>query len=392
MGVKVREKPPGSGVWWIFVNHNGRRKSKKVGSEEAALEAARKIEARLTLGEFDMDEEKPEPKVQTFKEYAELWLHGHIKPFRRDTTFERYGDMLKRFAYPKIGKIPMDQIKRKHIREMLLEVNRQGLSRSTVALVKDVVSGPFGMAVDDEIVQSNPTTGILRRMNLSRRKQAPRDVLNQEEVDLFLATCREHERPYYSMFLTAFRTGLRLGELVGLMWEDIDWNGRFIRVRRAVRRGVVGGTKTGRERSVDMTDQLFQELEALQKQRRREGIKAGTGLVPYLFHRRGEPLSQNSVRNVFKRVLDKAKLRRVRIHDIRHSYASLLLSAGVSPVYVKEQLGHTNISMTVDIYGHWIRSTDRGAVNYLDGSEAHPAAPYTHPAEKAKAQPHEIAP
>jgi len=221
-------------------------------------------------------------------------------------------------------------------------------------------------------------------MNLSRRKRAPSDVLTQGEVDLFLSTCKEHERPYYPIFLTAFRTGLRLGELVGLQWQDIDWNGRFIRVRRAVRRGVVGETKTGRERSVDMTDQLYEGLQALQRQRKREGLKTGTGLGPYLFHRNGDPISQNSVRNVFKRVLEKAGLRNIRIHDIRHSYASLLLSAGVSPVYVKEQLGHTNISMTVDIYGHWIRSTDRGAVNKLDGSVAHPSAMRTLPKMKRR--------
>jgi len=75
---------------------------------------------------------------------------------------------------------------------------------------------------------------------------------------------------------------------------------------------------------------------------------------------------------------------------LRHSYASILLSSGISPVYVKEQLGHTNISMTVDIYGPWIPSADRGAVTVLDGSKPHPAAPYTQPAKKQKPQPVKI--
>lgn len=160
-------------------------KSTKLGSEEAAIEAAMKIEARLTLGEFNMDEEKSGPKVPTFKEYGELWLQGQIKPFRRDTTFDRYKDILTRFVFPKIGKKPLDEIKRKNIREILMAVHKRGLSRSTVALVKDVMSGPFGLAVDDELVAANPTREILKHMNLSRRKQAPSDVFNQEEIELF---------------------------------------------------------------------------------------------------------------------------------------------------------------------------------------------------------------
>ena len=76
-------------------------------------------------------------------------------------------------------------------------------------------------------------------------------------------------------------------------------------------------------------------------------------------------VAQNSVRYIFKRCLKKAGLREMRLHDLRHSYASLLLSQGTSPVYVKEQMGHFSISITVDIYGHWIRSGDRDAVNRL---------------------------
>jgi len=71
----------------------------------------------------------------------------------------------------------------------------------------------------------------------------------------------------------------------------------------------------------------------------------------------------------------------MRLHDIRHSFASLLLSNGESPVYVKEQLGHSSIQITVDIYGHLIPSSNRKAVNRLDN--LHPSAPYTHP-EKTK--------
>jgi integrase len=105
--------------------------------------------------------------------------------------------------------------------------------------------------------------------------------------------------------------------------------------------------------------------------------------------RHGKPLEQNFIRRVFKAILRKAKLRDMRFHEIRHTFASLLLSDGASLVYVKEQLGHTSIQMTVDIYGHLIPSSNRESVNRLD---THLNAPQAHPDKIKKAQLAEIAP
>ena len=100
-------------------------------------------------------------------------------------------------------------------------------------------------------------------------------------------------------------------------------------------------------------------------------------------------MEQNYIRRVFRRMLIKAGLREIRLHDIRHTFASLLLSDGASPVYVKEQLGHTSIQMTVDIYGRLIPSSNREMVNCLDSQ---PTATYPQASHKEKAQPIKIAP
>lgn len=94
-----------------------------------------------------------------------------------------------------------------------------------------------------------------------------------------------------------------------------------------------------------------------------------------IFHRKSKPMEQNHIRRVFKRVLNKAVIRDMRLHDVRHTFASLLLSQGESPVYVKEQLGHSSIQMTVDIYGHLIPSSNRGAVNRLDTPQQSATSP-----------------
>ena len=138
-----------------------------------------------------------------------------------------------------------------------------------------------------------------------------------------------------------------------------------------------------------MSDQLTIELRKLLNKRKEEGLKAGKGEPEdIIFHTKGGHTSQNTIRNIWKRLLKKAGLEDQRLHNTRHTYASILLSNGESPVYVKEQLGHSSIQMTVDIYGHLIPNSNREAVNRLDNP--HSNAPHTHPLKTEKPQPIEI--
>lgn len=129
-------------------------------------------------------------------------------------------------------------------------------------------------------------------------------------------------------------------------------------------------------KSLGLSDHLAEMLRKLDTESKKEALQTGRGaVIETVFHNsREEPIAQNSIRNVYKRISRKAGLREFRVHDVRHTYASLLLSNGESPVYVKEQLGHSSIKMTVDIYGHLIPSSNRQAVNQLDEitPELHP--------------------
>lgn len=382
MGVKVRERPAGSGIWWIYIDHQGSRKAKKIGKDmKLALEAAKKIEAKLTLGDLGVIDDKPKPPL--FKEYAQLWLEGYIKPLRRDTTYERYQSIMERHVFPVLGKVPIDEIKRGDIRNLLMALLRKGASWETVCLVRNVISGPMVHALDDEIITANPISGIFKRISKPRSPKKEIDPLKHEEVALYLEACARHYPEHYHFFLTAFRTGMRLGELLALKWRDIDWYGKFILVRRSYKRGRLDHTKTGKQRRVDMSNQLFEALRELHIRRKKEALESGKGKVEeFIFPRNGKPIEQNSIRYPFKRILEKAGLREIRFHDIRHTFASLLFSDGASPVYVKEQMGHSSIQITVDIYCHLIPNSNRDMVNRLD---TQPSATYPQPAKMEKA-------
>ncbi|MFC1552717.1 site-specific integrase [Candidatus Latescibacterota bacterium] len=190
-------------------------------------------------------------------------------------------------------------------------------------------------------------------------------------MNLFLDTCMEERPEYYQLFYTAVRAGLRHGELIALEWGDIDWNKKTIYVCRKMNensRKIEEFTKSRKNRSVDISDDLFIVLKELYTMRKMEAIKEGRGdnIVEIIFHRNGGYLKQRNNGDIFKKILRTAGIRDRRVHDCRHTYGSLLLSTGASPVYVKELMGHSTISITVDIYGKWIKSNNRSEVNKLD--------------------------
>lgn len=205
-------------------------------------------------------------------------------------------------------------------------------------------------------------------MKLGRKKKIDAsEVLSKEEVSLFLDTCKNHFPDYYPFFLMATRTGMRLGELLAVRWGDIDFNSKTIWIRKAYRRKQITLPKGNKVRPVDMSDQPEATLRELLTRAKKQALKQGLGEVPDLiFHRNGRIIEHNYIRTVFKRILKKAELREIKIHSLRHTFASLLLSEGESPVYVKEQLGHSSIKTTVDIYGHWIQTKRKTGVNRLD--------------------------
>jgi len=367
MSVKVREKPKGSGEWWMFINHQGLRKAKKIGNDKNfAMEVAKKVEARLVLGDFNLDENtKVSPLL---KDYAKVWLNGYIKGMRRISTYDRYRVLLDKYVLPYIGNIPINQLKRGDVKKLLIGLHKQGLSKSTVSLVYSTLSGIMIHALDEELIQINPVSGITKQLKLDRDKKITINPMDPQEVSLFLDKCLEYYPKYYSFFLTAFRTGMRLGELLGLQWSDVDWNKKYILVKRSYKTGILGLTKSGKERRVDMSKQLFDELQSLYETRKLEAMREGKGseVIEIIFHRNGKHLEQNHIRRIFKRILRLAGIPEMRLHDIRHTYASLLLTNGYSPVYVKEQMGHHSIQITVDTYGHLIPSSNREAVDSLD--------------------------
>lgn len=365
MGVKVREKVKGSGEWWLFIDHNGKRKAKKVGNKKAALEAAKMLEARLALGDMGFIDDE---KVPSFGEYASMWIAVTVPATCKASTLTDYKSILDNHVRPAFGKLSIAEINRLMIKKFLQEKSMTGLASSTVSHMKSVISGTLNLAVDDEVITSNPAHR-LGKIQKAKSVGEACDFLTREELALLLSTIEEHYPRHHPLALTLARTGMRFGEAVALQWGDLDFNGRFIKVQRSFSRGKVDKPKSGKSRQVDMSLQLKQVLSDLKHHRKIETVEKGwVGVPEWVFvSENGTTVDGHNWRKrVFDRALEKAGLRKIRIHDLRHTYASLLIQAGESLPYVRDQLGHHSIKITVDIYGHLVPGGNKDAVDRLD--------------------------
>jgi len=377
MGVTVRERPEGSGVYWVYINHKGQRKAKKVGDKKAANAIAEKARERLVSGDLGLIQEVKQAPI--FRDYALQWLNGHVKTSCKYSTWERYEGCLRSHLFPVFGEKPIDQIQRKDIKKLIYDKLNEGLSPSSVRNIKAALSGVLSSAYEDGLLPGNAALrlGKLIKKNDFRKNINP---LTKEEVLVMLKTAMEHFPRYYPVFLLAVSTGMRLGEVIGLQPGDVDSKCRFIEVRRSIVRGRVETPKSGKSRRVDMSQQLTEALKVHLIRTKELTLKKGWKQPPetLFYNDEGRPLDPNNVvKRCFHKSLTKAGLRRVRFHDLRHTFASIHISQGESLAYVRDQLGHHSIQITVDIYGHLVPGSNKSAADRL--LDMQPPATYTQP-------------
>ena len=370
MGVKVKKR---NGAWWIFINFRGHRKAKKIGTREAAEEVRRQIEARLALGNFQIFEQESEPS--TFDAYAARWIREHANLHCKPSTIRSYSGVLDLYLLPRFKGMRLDRLSRDAIKNMFVELAEQNLSAGTLKNVLIVLRSLLNGAIEDKIITTNPAAKLGRFIpkDEDRFEVSP---LTQDELQKFLNATQRTCPDQYPLFLTLARTGMRVGEVVALKWGDVQFGedendrNRFIFVRRNWVAKKYGKPKSGKERRVDLSRQLRRVLLDLRDQRSLKAYLAGqTSIADELVFpsEAGTPLDGSNVYSrYFLPAVEASGLRHFRIHDLRHGFASLLIQDGASLAYVRDQLGHSSIQVTVDLYGHLVPSANIAWVDRLD--------------------------
>jgi integrase len=369
MGVKVRLR---DGAYWVVIDHRGKRRSKKIGEEETAHEVARKIRERLSSGDLGL---LSPPPAKPLEQFATDWLKAGEGVWK-SRTFSFYEFNLRVHIVPVLGRHIVSELKRRDCRELLTTCRAKGLKRSSLCGVNRTVSSMLSQAVEDELLQANPAFRMGKHLRFADDEENRVCPLSREELQVLLKTAEQYYPTYYPLFLCAARTGLRLGEYLGLELDAVDSRNRSIKVSRNRVGGKITTPKNRRQRVVDMSNQLTEVLANLIAERRKTAFAAGTPMPKTVFLTpSGEPVDGDNLRHrIFYPLLKKAGLRHCRLHDLRHTYASLLIQNGESLKYVSEQMGHSSIKVTADIYGHLIPGANKAAVDRLDDPIRNPGA------------------
>jgi len=360
MSVIVREKKKGQ--WWIFINHNGKRKSKKIGDKRTANNLAKEIRERLAKGDMGMVKTECPTVAKYGREYLNLTVHEWT-----DRTITAYDMLFNNHIVPALGSMPLNEIKRKQVRNFLEDIKGRGLSSSTAGGALTILSSIFNRAVEDELVAVNPCIRMGRgySRNNTKKKKNPLDT---NEVQEFIENTSRLDITFGTLYLLKVRTGMRVGEILALEWKDIDLENRMVTVNKAYdyKNGTVKSTKTEETRRVRLTHLVVEKLKELRQ------ATSGTGLV--FSDAKGNHLNYYDVDKWFRKIVPGKR----SLNDLRHTYATLRLAKGDNLVDVSKQLGHKDVTTTLKHYTDWIPLDNY--VHQVDELDTlHLTAPQMHP-------------
>jgi len=301
------------------------------------------------------------PERQTVGDFLSSWVETTARPTVRPSTFVSYAGIVSYHLIPELGRIRLSRLSPQDVQEMLNRKLAEGLSPRRV----DDLRGVLYRALRWSLVGRN-VAGLARSPKQVRYEIRP---LSPPEVGHLLEAVRGAWLE--ALFTLAVATGMRRGELLGLGWADVDLRAGTIQVRHALERfeGAYRLVEPKSARGARSVSLPAFALESLQRHRRRQAEETELaqsewtewGLVfatPI-----GLPLDGSLVTHALHRQLRRAGLRHQRFHDLRHACASLLLAEGVNPRVVREILGHSQVSLTLNTYSHVIPSLGRDAAD-----------------------------
>jgi integrase len=361
MGVTVREK---DGAWWVFCHHQKTRKAKRIGPGAAGRKEAHQVAARfqgkLALGEFEFL--KTAPTAPTLAIVARQWEQAS-GGFRKRGTAITYHHLLDRFILKSdLATRPITEITGEAIESWWSNLLEQKFSRVYLGGIRMVAKAVFARALSLGIIQSNPVTRIDGRLGGAGSGEVKGiEFLSRTDVKAVLEAAARLSPAAYPVLLVMATAGLRLGEARGLQPADLD--GCKLSVRREYRRRYVDSPKNGKSRLVDIPQFTASALQRACEDRQLESLVSGRP-ANWLFNGPGDqPLGEDHIRLALQKACAAAGIAPVRIHALRHTYATLAVQAGVPLLTVSRQLGHKSIAITADIYVNAVPGDTKAAAD-----------------------------
>ena len=353
-----------NGAWRAMVTLQGRRLTHTAKTKSLCQDWLRR-----TLDEVDNGMTFDSTQVSLGK-FMEDWLVT-VEPSLRYNTFRRYQQVTNQHICPVLGEHRLRELKPEHIQSLYIGMVKNGLGLRTIRHTHAIIHRALVHAVKLGLISRNPDDATTPPRPIRKEMQ----FLNENQVQQLLITAKIRNDHLYALYYLAIATGMRQGELLGLKWADLNWDKSALQVQRQLTKKKGGGrefalpkTRAGIRR-IDLGNESLQVLkEHHQKQYQ---LIVATGIQwqdhDLIFPTSiGTPMYGENLIKRFKQLLNEAGLPDIRFHDLRHTAASLMLNNGIPVIIVSRRLGHSQPSITMDVYGHLSPGKQQEAASLID--------------------------
>jgi integrase len=308
------------------------------------------------------------PSKMTVEVYLKEWLSGLPGPVA-PLTVQLYEYLCRIHIIPALGKIPLTQLRNAQIQSLYSAKLKSDLSPRTAELIVVCLHKALGTAVKTGLLTVNPADHITK-VKPERREMK---TLQERDVNVFLADAKKTD--YYPLFFTYLYTGFRRSELLSVKWSDCDLLGMTLSVNRGME--YIHSTVTFKAPKTNSSRRLIaltpkncmvlrEHRAAQDKTRKQLDLPLTTDNDLVFCHQDGSPMLPDTVTHAWIKLVRRNGFYGVRLHDARHTHASLLLKQGVHPKVVQERLGHASISTTLDTYSHTVQGMQKAAASNFD--------------------------
>ena len=373
----IRERAPGAFELRYSLGTDSATGKRKIAT--ATIRGSRKDaekELRRLLHAVDTGEHI-EPNRITVQQWLTTWLDA-VRAEVAPKSHERYGEIVHNFLIPAVGNLPLAKLGPSHIQEAYngwavggrRDGKPGGLSPQTRRHIHRILSAALGRAIEQQLLARNPADVFKKRLPKVERWEMT--ALTTEQSQQILGAIRRN-RVYWPVLL-ALAAGMRRGEILALRWGNVDLDRGILRVVESLEQTKAGlrfkAPKSEKARVVTLPAFASDELRRLKREQAEELLRLGvrqSGATLLCARADGEPMPPRSLTHEFAKVAGRVKeVPRVRFHDLRHSHVTQLLVAGVHPKVAQERLGHSSISVTLDLYSHVTATMQEDAATKLD--------------------------
>jgi len=380
--------PKGEFTWRIILalgrGSDGKHKQKWVTFRGTRKQADQKLTE--LVGEVQHDE-FVEPSKRTVGQWLDEWLEKAIQPPRcTQNTYRTYSGIVKKHLKPGLGHLLLQQLTPLQVERYYAEKSTKLAARS-VAMHHIILTSALGAAINANVLRNNVAKRATNKPRVRKSEDALHNVWTMDEARRFQTTVnQEGNAQYAALFALALDSGMRKAELLGLQWQDID--GASLRVERqllgmtedeaGVSRLVTSLPKSKRVRSMDLSSETVVLLREHKRQQAELKLKDRLQYVDHKLvfaqaweHKSskhavlGWPLHKSKLGQQLDRLCRAAKVKRITVHGLRHTMATLMMQAGVPVKVVQERLGHADAAMTLNIYSHVLPGMQQDAADRL---------------------------